>query len=147
MNERDVKSNFLRPTIDNVFAPCYDLHGGIIPCDETDTKRHLRYLGLSPDAPVEENENGGKQSVVEGLFTEIPPLAMFELAKVMEHGAKKYAPKNWHNIPVESHVNHALMHLFAWLAGDRQEKHLTHVLARAAMAVELEEMEHARREE
>lgn len=104
-------------------------------------KAGLRYTGLTPTAPTTVNEQGGHQSVVEGRFDLLPPVAMFELARVMEHGAKKYAPNNWRKIPVESHVNHALMHLFAWLAGDRQDQHLTHVLARAAMAVELDTLE------
>lgn len=100
----------------------------------------LPYVGLSPDAPVTANENGGLQSVVEGRFDLLPPVAMFELAKVMEHGATKYAPRNWMKISVDSHLNHALMHAFAFLAGDRQEDHLTHLLARAAMAVEIEKV-------
>lgn len=100
----------------------------------------LPYTGLSPDAPVAENDLGGKQSVVEGRFDLIPPVAMFELAKVMQHGAEKYEPRNWYRIPLDSHLNHLAMHLFAYLAGDRQEEHLTHVLARAAMAVEIEKL-------
>lgn len=100
----------------------------------------LAYTGLSPNSPVESNENGGMQSVVEGRFDLIPPIAAFELAQVMQHGAEKYAPGNWKKIPVDSHLNHLLMHVFAYLAGDRQEKHLTHALARAAMAVEIEQL-------
>lgn len=100
----------------------------------------LAYTGLSPDAPTTENDNGGKQSVVEGRFDLIPPIAAFELAKVMEHGATKYAPKNWMKIDVDSHLNHLLAHVFAYMAGDRQDDHLTHALARAAMAVEIEKV-------
>src|SRR5688572_21351918 len=96
--------------------------------------QRLAYTGISPDSPITENERGGKQSVVEGRFDLIPPVAAFELAKVMEHGAQKYAPRNWMKIPVDSHLNHLLMHVFAYMAGDRQEEHLTHALARAAMA-------------
>lgn len=107
---------------------------------ETERLRGLSYTGLAPDAPITENENGGKQSVVEGRFDLIPAVAAFELAKVMEHGAEKYAPRNWMKIPVDSHLNHLLMHVFAYLAGDRQEEHLTHALARAAMAVEIEKV-------
>jgi hypothetical protein len=108
--------------------------------EEAEAKRGLAYVGLAPDAPVEQNEQGGLQSVVEGRFDLIPPIAAFELAKVMQHGAEKYSPRNWEKIPVESHLNHLLMHVFAYLAGDRQEEHLTHALARAAMAVEKEKL-------
>jgi hypothetical protein len=101
----------------------------------------LTYTGLSPDAPIDTNEQGGQQSKVEGRFDLIPPVAMFELAKVMQHGAERYAPRNWYKIPLDSHLNHLLMHAFAYLAGDRQEDHLSHILARAAMAVEINALE------
>lgn len=100
----------------------------------------LSYTGVAPDAPVTRNEDGGMQSQVEGRFDLIPPIAMFELAKVMEHGAQKYAPRNWYKIPLESHINHLLMHMNAYLAGNRDEDHLSHVLARAAMAVEIQKL-------
>jgi hypothetical protein len=98
----------------------------------------LTYTGLSPDAPITENESGGQQSTIEGRFDLIPPVAMFELAKIMEYGARRYAPNNWRKIPIDDHVNHALSHLFAYLAGDRQDDHLGHALARMAMAVEMQ---------
>lgn len=106
---------------------------------ERDEERRLGYTGLSPDSPIVTNEQGGMQSQVEGRFDLIPAVAMFELANVMAHGAEKYAPNNWRKIDVDSHLNHLLQHVFAYLAGDRQESHLSHALARAAMAVELEE--------
>jgi hypothetical protein len=99
----------------------------------------LRYIGLSPDAPTVKNDQGGVQSATAGRFDLIPPKSMFRLAAIMDHGARKYAPNNWKKIEIDSHVNHALQHLFAYLAGDRQDDHLGHALARAAMAVELEE--------
>jgi hypothetical protein len=108
--------------------------------DTIEEAKRLAYTGISPDSPVAQNENGGLQSVVEGRFDLLPPVAMFELAQVMEHGAQKYAPRNWMKISVDSHLNHLLMHVFAYLAGDRQEEHLTHALARAAMAVEIEKL-------
>jgi hypothetical protein len=106
--------------------------------DEQEQQIKLAYTGLSPDAPITENESGGQQSAIEGRFDLIPPVAMFELAKIMEHGARRYAPNNWRKIPIDDHVNHALSHLFAYLAGDRQDDHLGHALARMAMAVEMQ---------
>jgi hypothetical protein len=97
----------------------------------------LGYTGLAPDAPIDTNEHGGQQSKIEGRFDLIPPIAMLELAKIMEYGAKRYAPNNWRKIPLEDHINHMLMHLFAYNGGDRQDDHLGHALARAAMAVEI----------
>jgi hypothetical protein len=109
--------------------------------DEQEKQIRLTYTGLTPDAPIDTNEQGGQQSKVEGRFDLIPPVAMFELAKVMQHGAERYAPRNWYKIPLDSHLNHLLMHAFAYLAGDRQEDHLSHILARAAMAVEINALE------
>jgi hypothetical protein len=119
-------------------------HGVCVPLgslDEQEKQIRLTYTGLAPDAPIDTNEQGGQQSKVEGRFDLIPPVAMFELAKVMQHGAERYAPRNWYKIPLDSHLNHLLMHAFAYLAGDRQEDHLSHILARAAMAVEINTLE------
>jgi hypothetical protein len=107
------------------------------PLDEQEEQIRLTYTGLAPDAPIDTNEHGGQQSKIEGRFDLIPPIAMLELAKIMEYGAKRYAPNNWRKIPLDDHVNHMLMHLFAYVAGDRQDDHLGHALARAAMAVEI----------
>jgi hypothetical protein len=132
-NEEPVKEQMPEP--DAILTP-----EGIATLEEfaTEIERgKLAYTGLSPDAPVVQNERGGLQSVVEGRFDLLPPVAMFELAKVMQHGAEKYAPRNWMKIDVDSHLNHLLQHVFAYLAGDTQDDHLAHALARAAMAVEV----------
>lgn len=95
---------------------------------------------VSPDAPMTENADGGKQSQVDVRFDLIDARAMFEMAKVLDHGAKKYGADNWRLIPVQDHLNHLLMHLFAYLAGDTTDDHLSHILCRAtfALGVELE---------
>lgn len=130
-------------------STCYPAIRKTITYNERDVKGtdvkdnngvRLTYTGLAPDAPIVENGDGGKQSKVEGRFDLIPPIAMFELAKVMQHGAEKYVARNWYKIPLDSHINHLLMHTMAYLAGDRQEDHLSHVLARAAMAVEIQRL-------
>lgn len=143
---------FVRYWDEKMAAPCMDDQGDYVVCDqvqdrlvqeraeaeEDEAKRTLYYTGLAPDAPVTTNEHGGQQSQIEGRFDLIPPVAMFELAKIMEYGARRYAPNNWRKIPIDDHVNHGLSHLFAYLAGDRQDDHLGHALARMAMAVEIE---------
>lgn len=107
---------------------------------EQEQQIRLGYTGLAPDAPIHTNEQGGQQSKIEGRFDLIPPVAMLELAKIMAYGARRYAPNNWRKIPLDDHVNHMLMHLFAYVAGDRQDDHLGHALARAAMAVEISKL-------
>lgn len=134
--ENGVPMAGLRASPEFVAKNMPDFAGGWLSEEQ---KNRLSYQGLSPDAPTVKNERGGMQSATAGRFDLIPPKAMFRLAAIMEHGARKYAPNNWKKIEIDSHVNHALQHLFAYIAGDRQDDHLGHALARAAMAVELEE--------
>lgn len=80
-------------------------------------------------------ENGGKQSKLPYRFDLVDAQAMFALARVMYEGVQKYEPNNWRKISVESHLNHALSHVYAYLAHDTQDDHLTHALTRLHMAV------------
>ena len=93
---------------------------------------------LGPDAPIEINEAGGSQSRLDLRFDLVDGPAMFALAKVLSYGAEKYGADNWRNIPARDHLNHALTHAYAWLAGDRQDQHLEHFLCRAMFAVAME---------
>lgn len=56
------------------------------------------------------------------------------IAKVLQYGAERYEPNNWRLIPEEEHINHALIHLIAHLAGDTQDDHIDHALCRLMMA-------------
>ena len=59
---------------------------------------------------------------------------LIRIGKVLQYGADRYEPNNWRLIPQESHINHALIHLVAHLAGDTQDDHLDHALCRLMMA-------------
>ena len=63
------------------------------------------------------------------------------IAKVLQYGASRYAPNNWRLIPQEEHINHALIHIIAHLAGDTQDEHLDHALCRLMMAYATEKSE------
>lgn len=89
----------------------------------------------SPDAPMTTNERGGSQSDIPVRFDLIDGKAMFEMAKVLDHGARKYGIDNWRLIDVNDHLNHLLMHTFAYLAGDATDEHLSHILCRATFAL------------
>lgn len=91
--------------------------------------------GVGPDAAIATNERGGKQSATPYGFTLIDGKAMFKLAEVLAYGAKRYARDNWRLISSEDHLNHALQHAFAYMAGDRQDDHAGHFLCRAMMWV------------
>lgn len=96
--------------------------------------------GVGPDAPETVNEHGGKQSAVPYRCDLLDGKAMLELAKVLKHGAH-YGEENWRLITDREHVNHALTHLFAWLAGDETDGHLSHAFCRLMMAVAMEGVE------
>lgn len=98
------------------------------------TSRHIP--GIGPDEPTVTNEHGAKQSALPYRFDLVPPRAAFALAEVMAQGAKRYAKDNWRGIALDDHLNHALAHIFGYMAGDRSDPHLEHALTRLAMAVE-----------
>ena len=100
-------------------------------------------LGVEPDAPVVENENGGKQSDTPYGFHLLPMSALFDAARVAKYGADKYGEtfekRNYIKIDAKEHVNHALQHLCAYLAGDTQDDHLGHAIVRCMFAFDVEE--------
>ena len=95
------------------------------------------------------NEQGGKQSRIEGRITEVPPLALLEVSKVMALGAKNYPREadgspNWHRIDASSNLDHSLEHIANFLIErnkpipnlDYLLEELSHFTARAMMALE-----------
>jgi len=95
----------------------------------------------SPDVETHENEKGGKQSHIPVRFDLVDGKAMFKMCAVLHEGAEKYGANNWRLIDVDDHLNHLIMHAYAYLAGDRTDEHLSHIMCRAmfAQAVELQE--------
>lgn len=91
--------------------------------------------GVGKDAPMDVNEHGGKQSKMEYAFTQLDPLAMFQLAGILQKGADKYGRDNWKKITTDEHLNHALQHIFAYLAGDEQDDHLGHAFCRLLFTI------------
>lgn len=100
--------------------------------------------GVGPDAPVVTNGAGAKQSAVPYRFDLLGRSAIFVIARVLAEGAEKYGDTNWLGIPTADHLNHALGHIFAHLAGDRSDDHLGHAFTRLFMAVEMEEQSRCR---
>ena len=96
---------------------------------------------LSPDAPVIENENGGRQSSTSYAFHLLPIDAIFAAAEVAKSGADKYGEtfgnRNYTKIPVEDHINHCIQHLYGYLAGDTSDDHLAHAIVRAMFAYDV----------
>lgn len=90
---------------------------------------------LGKDAKIVTNKKGGSQSDAPFRFDLIDSRAMFALAQILDHGAKKYGENNWRKIDCEDHLNRSLIHAYAWLAGDKQDDHLEHFFCRAMMAL------------
>jgi hypothetical protein len=97
--------------------------------------------GIGKDAEIEINTNGGKQSKLSASFVLLDAKAMFRLGKILKEGAQKYERDNWRKIDTESHIDHALNHIFAYLAGDKQDDHLGHAFCRLMFACATEEKE------
>lgn len=100
--------------------------------------------GVDPNAPTVVNEGGGKQSATLYRFDLVDPRAIFAMTEVLKQGFDKYgSDENWRCIPVRDHINHALIHFYAFLAGDTSDDHLSHAMCRAmfALAVDIEEKE------
>lgn len=108
----------------------------------THAVKHM-ILGVEPDAPVVENENGGKQSDTPYGFHLLPISALFDAAKVAKYGADKYgetfANLNYTKIDTIEHLNHAIQHIYAFLAGDKQDDHLGHAIVRLMFAYDVED--------
>lgn len=99
-------------------------------------------LGVSPNEPIVTNENGGKQSDTPYGFHLLPIQAMFAAAQTAKYGADKYGEtfvnRNYTKISAEEHINHCIQHLYAYLAGDKQDDHLGHAIVRAMFAYEVD---------
>lgn len=100
-------------------------------------------FGVSPEAPVVENEQGGKQSSSPYGFELLPTSSVFAAAMVARQGADKYGEtlnnRNYTKIPCESHLNHAIAHIYAYLAGDKSDDHLAHAIVRLMFAYDTKE--------
>lgn len=94
--------------------------------------------GLGPDTPTATNGRGASQSAIPYAFHTMPATAVLSLAELQAQGDAKYGVANWRGITVDEHVNHAITHLFAYLAGDRQDRHLQHGAWRALAALEMD---------
>lgn len=84
-----------------------------------------------PDSGArEEFATGSRRDTREGKgrFDLVSPIALKRLAQHYENGAKKYGDRNWEKgQPLSRFLDSAARHLFAYLAGARDEDHLAAV--------------------
>lgn len=57
----------------------------------------------------------------------VSPIGLREVARACAEGSQKYSDYNWERgMPVHDLLNHAIAHIYQFLAGDRSEPHLGH---------------------
>jgi hypothetical protein len=84
--------------------------------------------GLKDSGLREKHSTGAvrEPNLGRGRYDLISPIALKALAIHYENGAQKYSERNWEaGLPLARHLNSALRHLQNYLAGDRDEDHLS----------------------
>ena len=93
------------------------------------------WSSASSDAETVTYDNGASESKTELRFDLIPADEIATIAKVLGQGAAKYGDDNWKGLPTWTHLNHALQHIFAYLANDKSDDHLSHAATRLIFAM------------
>ena len=71
----------------------------------------------------------------------ISPIGLREVARACAEGAAKYSDYNWERgMPVHDLLNHAIAHVYQYLAGDRREPHLGHAAWNLLAAIHSDEL-------
>lgn len=95
---------------------------------------------LDDKQPIETTKTGGKQHHRPYRMQALMPKAILEIGKIRYDAYEKYGyeDNNYKGIDKLDHIGRALTHIFAYLAGDTQNDHLSHAACRLLMALELE---------
>jgi hypothetical protein len=71
----------------------------------------------------------------------VSPIGLREVARACAEGAQKYSDFNWERgMPVNDLLNHAIAHVYQFLAGDRSEPHLGHAAWNLLAAIHSHEL-------
>lgn len=81
------------------------------------------------------------QSEINVRYDLIPPEVLEKVAQTLHYGAVKYGEKNWENISINDHINHALAHInsFRIDSTHNDEDDLIHAICRLMFARYLDE--------
>jgi hypothetical protein len=93
--------------------------------------------GVGPDVPIEADEKGYRSSPVPYRFDLMPGDALLHMAAIMAAGADSHGANNWRKGNVDNHLNKAMVHVFAYLAGDTSDNHVGHAAWRMMAALEV----------
>ena len=102
-------------------------------CESYKEKTYYDCIRCIANFMTSDNEKTLLQAAIDCLETD-DIKQITRMAKVLQYGASRYEPNNWRLIPQEEHINHALIHIIAHLAGDTQDDHIDHALCRLMMA-------------
>lgn len=105
-----------------------------IQCNKCYLKKEV-IRGVSTSAPIITNEKGAKQSDSPYRLDLVDPKALLAIGAVLKEGAAKYGEENWRGIDLNDHINHALVHIYAYLAGDTSDDHIEHAATRMIFAL------------
>lgn len=106
---------------------------------------HAKRQYVPPKAPSErrEFESGSVRDTTtdKGRYDLISPHALRRLARVLQIGAVKYAPRNWEKgQPIgASYLDSGLRHIVSYMAGDMTEDHLGHAFWNLMAAIHTED--------
>ena len=109
--------------------------------DEEDRFEYDCYKAM---AYIAEYMEKGVEYLLDFAFEQIGGIgieSIIKVAEVLQYGVGRYEANNWRLIPREEHLNHALIHLVAMIAGDTQDDHRGHALCRLMMAKATKESE------
>ena len=98
----------------------------------------MEIKGIDKNTAIVTEKTGDKNSPTEYRFDLVPPLALFSIAENLKKGAEKYGDHNWEKAGVEGiekNINKAIIHLYAYLSGDRQDDHICHAATRLIFAL------------
>jgi hypothetical protein len=85
--------------------------------------------------------SGAKRSTLDARYDLLTPIGIRRVAEAAAEGSVKYGDYNCERgLTVLTYLNHALAHIFRYLAGDRTEDHLAHAAWNLLFACHSEEV-------
>lgn len=101
------------------------------------------YNAVKDSGKRREFKTGSVRDVAEGKgrFDLFSPWSLFRLARHYENGSKKYGDRNWEKgQPANEFISSALRHIYRYLAGFRDEDHLSAAVWNLMALIHFEEL-------
>lgn len=105
------------------------------------------FIATTPRQPLPDGNPKTAWGVNKPGIDKVPPVAIMEMGRVMQHGAAKYGPMNWRHdrITFSTYYNAALRHLFAMLDGEWIDPesglpHAAHVMAGMGVMIDAHDL-------